>query len=163
MSKRVVKDWATGIEMAATAMGVGADILYAARKHPAIIASKAFKGNGKVDLTTLRTVLPAYMDELRSLVANQEDDNWVKVKQKYDALMAQKKYEEMEEKYILRETVEKEIEGLAQAQKALLRTKFLTELPSQLTGLTTPEISIKLECLLNDICEMLTNLKIKNE
>jgi len=155
------REWVQGIDIAAELLQVEPNILKLARKHPEISQAKCFKPNGRVDMTTLREIFPLYKDEIIESVKNADAEDWKKVKEKYDALIAKNKYEEMEGKYILRDTVKEQILGVATAQKAMFKSKLITELPSQLTGLTTPEITSKLETLVNEVCDLLYNLEIR--
>ena len=149
--------WCSGLAEAAGVLGVDVKLIQQAKRHPAF--KHCYKGNGRVAPYLIQPLLKEYEEELAEQVP-EDAGYWKAYKAKYDALIAERNFEELDTKYILRETVEGYIKGLAQAQKAVLKSKLVSEYPQQLLGLSVPEIASKMETLVTEVCDIMQNIQI---
>jgi hypothetical protein len=165
MSKETIQytsqDYSSSAKTAAKRMNVDVSLILQCKHHPAF--DGCFRENRSVNVTLLRKLLADPVK--RSLLGSIADEadtiqHWKKLKTKCDALIAEKELEEINNKYVLREDIEKSIEAIGQAQRILLKNKLVEELPPQLAGLTVPEIMIKMDQLVNSIHSLMQNMKI---
>jgi hypothetical protein len=143
------------INNAAVVLGVKVETLRRARAMPE--HAHLFK-SGRCDDVKLKKLLP----ELLKIEATAEEgkEYWQTLKTKNDALMSELELEEMKKKYFLKEDVEKHLQAIAIAQKALLKSKLCAELPQQILGMSVPEIAVKMAQVLDDVCNLMTTLKL---
>lgn len=119
----------------------------------------AFMTSGRI----IKDKLIKFIEEHRQELEEAEDESltkWKVLLTKSNALIAEKELEELQGKYILREEAEKEIRAIALAQKAMLRSRLVQELPQKLVGMTVPQMVVVMEDTLNDICELMNRLKV---
>ncbi len=155
--KKSEHPWVMGKELCAAQLNVDVQLLTIASKHPMI--KHLFKSNGRCCPSLIAPLLEQYKQELEDS-APEDIAYWHAMKKKWDALISQKTYEELEQKYVLREVVAQQVGGIAQAQKALLKSKLVIEYPIKQMGLTTPEIAALNETLVQEICDLMENLKV---
>lgn len=141
---------------AAAELHVPIGIIKAAKVHP---ECDAFFASGRIDGDKLTAFLNARMGELEE-VEDETIQKWKVLLTKSNALIAEKELEELQGKYVLREEAEKQIRAIALAQKAMLRSRLVQELPQKLVGMTVPQMVVVMEGTLNDICELMNKLKV---
>jgi len=137
-------------------LGVSPDTLRKCRTMPEY--AMHFR-SGRCDEKQLKLLVKDIV-KLEGELNGEDKEYWKTVKTKNDALMSELELEEMRKKYYLKEDVEKYLQAIAVSQKALLKSKLCSELPQQLLGLTVPEIAVKMSQVLDDVCKLMTSIKI---
>lgn len=115
----------------------------------------------------LKPLLEIHKDELYNVAKDQRTERnesgvqfWDLRKKKATALMSEIELEELKKNILYREDVEASICSIVNAQRNLLRSKLVVDLPQHLVGLPVETIQIKMEDVVNSVVSLMSNLKV---
>ena len=159
MARQKKKNTVSGLAELSSATNIDINLLKIVKKHPRMVSENVFQTNGRIDIDKFKLIYEEIKDDI-SLEDVEDAEKWKMMKLKFDALISEIEYDELQKKFVKREEVEEAIAGIANAQRNLLKQKLTSELPVKLTGLSAPEIQQIMDGLVNDICDLMQTIKI---
>jgi hypothetical protein len=159
MARQKKKNTVSGLAELSSATNLDINLLKIVKKHPRMVSENVFQTNGRIDIDKFKSIYEEIKDDI-SLEDVEDAEKWKMMKLKFDALISEIEYDELQKKFVKREEVEEAIAGIANAQRNLLKQKLTSELPVKLTGLSAPEIQQIMDGLVNDICDLMQTIKI---
>src|SRR6185503_7102115 len=90
--------WCNGQAECAGILGIDVKLIQVAKRHPAF--HSCFRTNGRCSPTLIQPLLEQYKDELENAPTTDDTHYWKGIKTKYDALISQITFEELEKKYL---------------------------------------------------------------
>lgn len=145
--------WCNGIGECAGILGVSVRLLKLAKRHPDL--QHCFRPNGRCSPDLLRPLLDQYKEELESTVDEGESNEaWKTRKIKAETLLKEIELDEARKKFLEKERVIAFLKQIASAQKSMLKSRLVHELPSKLLGLSVTEMSVLMEKELDSVCQL---------
>ena len=120
-----------------------------------------FKKNGNINWTQLKPYMDVHINDLD--LEDIDDDKYLKfrgIRMEATAGIAQIQLEKEKGSILDRAYVEDMIKSIAVSQKTLLKNKLTSELPPQLLGLGVTEMTVILDRVVNEVCELMQNMKV---
>ena len=148
----------TSLKQCSAATGVSMGLLRAAKSHKDAYKN-GFNASNRVHWKLAESFIKSHLNELESAT----DDSlikWKTKKTKAEAYMAEIELDEAKKLFVKRNEVEIQIKAIALAMKVVLKNKLTQELPSRLLGLDAVAMSVVLDTVLNEVCDLMSNLKL---
>jgi hypothetical protein len=102
-------------------------------------------------------VAEPWFNQHRVELEDELEDNllkWKTRKTKAEAITAEMELEELKEKYVDKEEAKAFLKQIASATKAVLKSKLTQELPPRLLGLGITEMSLVMDSVVQEICNL---------
>lgn len=146
------------MDVCSTATGIPKEHLKVSKK----MGASGFKRDGRI----IWPEFEPWWNANKAIVQEHTEDNltvWKTRKTKAEALINEKKLEELNERYVDKEEIKVLLRQIATAQKATLKSKLLGELPPRLLGLGVVEMTVILDGVVEDLCHIFQNTTLEDE